>query len=114
MDIYDDYLEALRGCYIKVTQKMEASDLEIFNSNLINVQPFELIDKSINKEVTILTNFGYQYTGILKGVDSIVNCILEDATETNTLSDKPVTRKHKQILVNGGKIQIILPSQPKN
>ena len=91
---------------------MEATEAQIFNATIINKRPLELVDESINKEVTLLTTCGYEYTGILKGMDNSVNCILEDATETNTLSENPVTRMHKQILINGGKIQIIVPAQP--
>ena len=91
---------------------MISSDREVFNSQLINTQPFELISNSINKQVTILSRYGYEYTGILKGIDNTVNCILEDATETNSLSENPIIRKHQQILVSGNNVQIIIPDQP--
>ena len=92
---------------------MQASELDIFNARLINQQPFELIDQSINKEVTVLTASGFEYTGILKGIDSSVNVILENATEVNPLYSNPQPKSHKQILINGAIIEIILPSQPK-
>ena len=66
----------------------------------MNAAPLELLDKAINKRVKIVMRNNYEVTGILKSFDEFVNCILEDAKDTNNIGD---------ILLNGSNICIILP-----
>jgi small nuclear ribonucleoprotein (snRNP)-like protein len=81
---------------------------QIFNADYLNVQPLELIDRSIGKQVLILTEFGYEIRGILKGFDAQVNCVLENAEESKPTAPDFAPRHHRTILVNGAAISIVL------
>jgi small nuclear ribonucleoprotein (snRNP)-like protein len=91
----------------KVGIPMSAST--IFNSDYVNVQPLELIDRSIGKRVLIITEFGYEIDGILMGIDPQVNCVLSEADETRPTGPNFAPRHHSIILVNGSTISIVFP-----
>ena len=80
-----------------------------YNSSILNVQPLELVDKSIGKSVQVITNHGIEYKGTLMGIDNTVNCVLSDADEVNVLRTDVEKKHHNMILVNGGHISIIIP-----
>lgn len=82
-----------------------------YGSEILGVQPLELVDRSIGKPVTIITSVGNEYEGILQGFDSAVNCVLNDAIETNVVDTNFRPMHHKTILINGGCISLILPNQ---
>ena len=81
----------------------------IYNNSILNIQPLELLDKSIGKSVHILTKVGIEFTGNLDGIDPAANCVLSNATEVNTLMEDRASRHHDMVLVNGGMISIIVP-----
>ena len=83
--------------------------MSIYKSEILNAQPLELVDRSIGQKVVIITNFGTEFEGILKGFDSAVNCVIDDATETNTVNPNFKPRHHDTVLINGVNISIILP-----
>jgi small nuclear ribonucleoprotein (snRNP)-like protein len=80
---------------------------QIFNADYLNVQPLELIDRSVGKQILVLTQFGYEIRGILKGFDAQVNCVLQDAEETKPTAPDFAPRQHRIILVNGSTISIV-------
>ena len=85
--------------------------MAVFNTNLLNYQPMELVSRSINHEVFIITRAGSEFRGTLLGIDDSVNCVLSDVTETNPqIPDKTI--HYEQTLVNGMGILIIVPYQP--
>ena len=86
--------------------------------------PLELIDKSINEHVLIITTGGREYYGVLKGYDDFVNVVLQDGIEikheTTTgqgaqLEEDPqghvVNKYGKEMLVSGQNIVMIVPGQ---
>ena len=90
-----------------------STPLQIFNAEIMEKQPLELVDQSIGKRVTILTNsMCLEFRGILKGVDNYSNCILEDCDEYSPINPNYKAVHHKQVLVNGAGIQVIVPDQP--
>jgi len=80
---------------------------QVFDAEVRFLQPQELIDRSVGKAVTILTQFGHEFRGILRGFDGQANCVLADAEEARpTVPDFP-PRRHPMVLVNGSTISIV-------
>jgi small nuclear ribonucleoprotein (snRNP)-like protein len=79
----------------------------IFNADYLNVQPLELVDRSIGKRVIVITEFGYEFQGELMGVDLRVNCVLAEADETRTNVPDFMPKHHSIALVNGSTVSIV-------
>ena len=81
-------------------------------SNPSILLPSELVDKCVNEKVWIIMKSGHkEFTGVLKGFDVYVNCVLEDAVEFDRDQDtgKETTRTLESILLNGNNICMIVP-----
>ncbi|MEE8358928.1 MAG: LSM domain-containing protein [Candidatus Hydrothermarchaeales archaeon] len=64
------------------------------------IKPFDLMQKSLNKKVTIRTKDGREFTGKLTSFDDSLNLVLEDAEE---VADKG--RKDRgTMVIKGGNI----------
>ena len=62
--------------------------------------PLEVLDESIGHRIHIIMRNKYEITGVLKSFDEFVNCILEDAADSNPIGT---------ILLNGNNICAIRP-----
>ena len=67
----------------------------------MNVAPLELLDKSINKKIKVIMRNSYEISGILKSFDEFVNCVLENASDKDSIIGN--------ILLNGNNICVIVP-----
>ena len=76
-------------------------------SGLIVEQPLAVVDDLINKPVTVITNAGPEFDGILRGFDHAFNCVLEDVTERNVEGAEVKTCHREMTLVNGVTISLI-------
>jgi len=92
---------------------MEVSPQVLFNASIMDAQPLELVDKSIQKTVKVITKYGYEFEGTFLGSDLSVNFVLENATERSIIDPMLPVRQHKLVLINGGTVSLIVPDQPK-
>lgn len=75
------------------------------------MEPLGLIDQSIGKRVTLMTSTGYEFEGVLMGLDASANCVLTDVEERHPLDSEFEPKKHTSTLVNGATISIIIPAK---
>ncbi|KAL6941310.1 hypothetical protein ACO0RG_002438 [Hanseniaspora osmophila] len=84
--------------------------------------PMELIDRSINEHVLVITTGGREYYGVLKGYDDFVNVVLQDGIEIKHETTahgaqlqeslgEVVNKYGKEMLVSGQNIVMIVPGQ---
>jgi small nuclear ribonucleoprotein (snRNP)-like protein len=79
----------------------------IFGDMGANLMPLELVDRSIGKVVRVITEYGYEHQGILRGIDPAGNCVLEEVLESRPNDPSFVERRHGSVLINGASISIV-------
>ena len=72
--------------------------------------PLGLIDQSIGQRVTILSNTGAEFEGVLMGLDASANCVLTDVEERHPTKPEFTPKHYESTLVNGVTISVILPA----
>ncbi|EMR08857.1 hypothetical protein PNEG_02643 [Pneumocystis murina B123] len=69
--------------------------------------PLELVDKCVGSRIWIIMKGNTEFSGTLLGFDDYVNMVLEDVTEYNVSTG--TLEKHKQLLLNGNGICMLIP-----
>lgn len=107
------YKKSLESCAVeRKDREMALPTKQTTPSNPSILLPSELVDKCVNEKVWIIMKSGHkEFTGVLKGFDVYVNCVLEDAVEFDRDQDtgKETTRRLESILLNGNNICMIVP-----
>ncbi|EEB06284.1 U6 snRNP-associated protein Lsm5 [Schizosaccharomyces japonicus yFS275] len=73
----------------------------------MTILPLELIDKCIGSNLWVIMKGEKEFVGTLVGFDDYVNMVLKDVTEIDTITN--VTEQHKEILLNGNGICMLIP-----
>ncbi|KAH3901838.1 RNA-binding protein LSM5 SCDLUD_001621 [Saccharomycodes ludwigii] len=73
--------------------------------------PFEVIDKTINQQIWIITDSKREYTGKLVGFDDFVNVILKDCVEYYNNEKINEFIDGKETLINGQNITLLVPGE---
>eukprot|EP00179_Madagascaria_erythrocladioides_P005057 CAMPEP_0198307942 /NCGR_PEP_ID=MMETSP1450-20131203/733_1 /TAXON_ID=753684 ORGANISM="Madagascaria erythrocladiodes, Strain CCMP3234" /NCGR_SAMPLE_ID=MMETSP1450 /ASSEMBLY_ACC=CAM_ASM_001115 /LENGTH=106 /DNA_ID=CAMNT_0044010565 /DNA_START=65 /DNA_END=381 /DNA_ORIENTATION=+ len=73
------------------------------------IQPLELLDKSIGGRLHVIMKGDRELVGTLRGFDTFVNMVLEDVDEFESTADGMRRTKHDRILLNGNNVCLLVP-----
>lgn len=76
---------------------MSAESKETQDTEVPQILPLELIDKSIGTKIWAIMSDFHEFVGTLEGFDDFVNIVLSDVTEYD-VSKKVVSKKSKMLL----------------
>lgn len=70
------------------------------------VMPINILERNLNKRMTLLLKDGRVLEGILIGFDEYMNMVLEDTTETKD----EMVKKMGKVILRGNNVVTIVPA----
>ena len=69
--------------------------------------PEEYLDNLKGRKVRVYTSEGYEFTGVLMGMDANRNTVLENVVETNPITASGQEKRYKSVMINGSIVSIV-------